>query len=108
MDNNNWDENTLNWKNAPNLEGKQVRITDVGGTAHVAGEIVVDETVAYYQLDVTELLRNCREQEITFVLIRRSDNWVMILIMAKVVLLVRKNLKMGQNWLFGSMKCGFV
>lgn len=70
MDNNNWDENTLNWKNAPNLEGKQVRITDVGGTAHVAGEIVVDETVAYHQLDVTELLRNCREQEITFVLIR--------------------------------------
>lgn len=70
LDNNNWDENTLNWRNAPNLEGKQVRITDVGGTAHVAGEIVVDKTAAYHQLDVTELLRNCREQEITFVLIR--------------------------------------
>ena len=50
----------LNWRNAPNLEGKQVRITDVGGTAHVAGEIVVDKTAAYHQLDVTELLRNCR------------------------------------------------
>ena len=70
LDNNNWNENTLNWKNAPNLEKKQIRITDVGTTAHVAGEIVVDKTAAYHQLDVTELLRNCREQEITFVLIR--------------------------------------
>ena len=44
-DNSNWDESTLNWKNAPNLEKDQVRVTDVGNAAHVAGEIVVTETV---------------------------------------------------------------
>lgn len=70
LDNSNWDESTLNWKNAPNLEKDQVRVTDVGNTAHVAGEIVVTETTSWHQLDVTSLIRKCRQPEITFVLIR--------------------------------------
>lgn len=70
LDDNSWAEHTLNWNNAPNLEREQVRITDVGSTAHVAGELVMDGTAEYHLLDVTGLLRNCRQQEITFVLIR--------------------------------------
>ncbi len=70
LDNNNWVEQTLNWNNAPNLEREQIRVTDVGRTAHVAGEIVVDGKASYHQLDVTSLIRKCRQPEITFVLIR--------------------------------------
>jgi hypothetical protein len=70
LDNNDWDENTLNWNNAPNLERNQVRVTGVGDTAHVAGEIAVNGTASYHQLDVTSLVRKCRQPEITFVLIR--------------------------------------
>lgn len=72
LDNAGWDENSLSWENAPNLEKNQVRITEVGGTAHVAGEIVVDGNAAYRQLDVTSLIRRCRHSEITFVLIREA------------------------------------
>ena len=72
LDNNDWDEHTVNWTNAPNLERKQVRVTDVGNTAHVAGEIAVNRTPGYHQLDVTGLLRSCREREITFVLVREA------------------------------------
>lgn len=70
LDNCDWDERLLNWETAPGLEKKQLRITDVGGTAHVAGEIVADRTASYHQLDVTSLIRRCRHQQITFVLIR--------------------------------------
>lgn len=70
LDNSNWDENSLNWNNAPELEKEQVRITGVGNAAHVAGEIVVDGNASYHQLDVTSLLRKCKQKEITFVLIR--------------------------------------
>ena len=70
LDNANWHENTLNWNNAPNLEKEQIRVTDVGITAHVAGEITVNGTASYHQLDVTSLIRKCRQPEITFVLIR--------------------------------------
>jgi hypothetical protein len=70
LDNSDWDENTLNWNIAPNLEKEQVRITDVGNTAHVAGEIAVNGTASYHQLDITSLVRKRRQPEITFVLIR--------------------------------------
>ncbi|NDV83626.1 DNRLRE domain-containing protein [Bacteroides sp. 51] len=70
LDNSNWNEYTLNWNNAPNLDKEQVRVTDVGRTAHVAGEIAMNETGSYHQLDVTSLIRKCRQPEITFVLIR--------------------------------------
>lgn len=70
LDNSNWDENSLNWNNAPALEKEQVRITGVGNVAHVAGEIVVDGNASYHQLDVTSLVRKCKHKEITFVLIR--------------------------------------
>lgn len=70
LDNSSWDEHSLNWNNAPNLDKDQVRITDVGQTAHVAGEIAVNQTAAYHQLDVTSLVRKCTQPEITFVLIR--------------------------------------
>ena len=42
----------------------------LGNTAHVAGEIVVDKNASYHQLDVTKLIRKCKQKEITFVLIR--------------------------------------
>nr|WP_302831273.1 DNRLRE domain-containing protein [uncultured Bacteroides sp.] len=70
LDNCTWDENSLNWNNAPNLDKEQVRITGVGNTAHVAGEIVVGGNSSCHQLDVTSLIRSCKRKEITFVLIR--------------------------------------
>lgn len=72
LEKNNWDEANLNWSNAPCLDGNQVRVTDVGNTAHVAGEIAIDKNFAYHQLDVTELLRDCKDNKITFVLIRET------------------------------------
>lgn len=70
IDNCRWEEHTLNWNNAPNLHRQQMRITDVGISAHVAGEIVLDGSASYHQLDVTSLVRKCPGREITFVLIR--------------------------------------
>lgn len=70
LDNSGWNEDTLSWNNAPNLEKEQARITDVGNTAHVAGEVVVNENASYHQLDVTSLIYKCKQPEITFVLIR--------------------------------------
>lgn len=70
LDNNDWDENTLSWNNAPNLEKEQQRMDKVGSTVHVAGEIAVDGNASYHQLDVTPLIRKCKQKEITFVLIR--------------------------------------
>lgn len=70
LDNSGWDESSLNWNNAPDLEKEQARMTQVGNTVHVAGEIVADGNVCYHQLDVTSLVRKCKQKEITFVLIR--------------------------------------
>lgn len=70
LDGGDWDEKTLNWNNAPNLEKEQVRITDVGNSAHIVGEIVVNAISAYHQLDVTSLIRKCKQKQVTFVLIR--------------------------------------
>jgi hypothetical protein len=70
LDNCDWNEMSLNWNNAPNLDREQMRITQVGNTAHVAGEIIVDKNASYHQLDVTKLIRKCKQKEITFVLIR--------------------------------------
>lgn len=70
LENCDWNEASLNWNNAPNLDREQMRITQVGSSAHVAGEIVVDKNASYHQLDVTELIRKCKQKEITFVLIR--------------------------------------
>lgn len=70
LDNSGWDESSLNWNNAPDLEKEQARMTQVGNTVHVAGEIVADGNACYHQLDVTSLVRKCKQKEITFVLIR--------------------------------------
>ena len=70
LDNCDWNEMSLNWNNAPNLDREQMRITQVGNTAHVTGEIIVDKNASYHQLDVTKLIRKCKQKEITFVLIR--------------------------------------
>lgn len=72
LENCNWDEYSINWNNAPNLETEQVRITEVGQTAYVAGEIVVNSVPACHQLDVTSIIRKSRKPEITFVLIREA------------------------------------
>lgn len=70
IDNSDWDENSINWNNAPNLDREQMRITQVGNSAHVAGELVVNKTSSYHSLDVTKLIRKYKNKEITFVIIR--------------------------------------
>lgn len=66
----NWDEHQITWNTAPNLETKEVRIKDVGRSAHVAGEIVFDMAADYHQLDVTSIIRKSPDPVMTFVMIR--------------------------------------
>lgn len=68
--NTNWNENTLTWNTAPNIDREQVRITDVGRTAHVAGQLSFSSPQETRMLDVTSLIRNCHSERITFILIR--------------------------------------
>lgn len=70
LDSCDWQENSLNWENAPNLDRRQARIVQVGGTAHVAGEMAFGKEPSYRLLDVTPLVRKRKGKKITFVLIR--------------------------------------
>lgn len=70
LDSCDWQEISLNWENAPNLDRRQARIVQVGGTAHIAGEMAFGKEPSYRLLDVTPLVRKRKGKEITFVLIR--------------------------------------
>lgn len=65
-----WNEQSLTWNSAPNLDTNQVRIKDVGRSAHIAGEISFTSSEDYHMLDVTSILRKNKNKAITFVLVR--------------------------------------
>jgi hypothetical protein len=68
----NFDQNQINWKNAPQLDAKEALITQVGQKAFVAGELAFDSKEKYHYLDVTSLMKKHRNKDMTFVLVRET------------------------------------
>lgn len=67
-----WNAASLNWQNAPLLDGKEALIKEVGRKAFVAGELAFTGTAADHWLDVTELVKKHAASDITFVLVRET------------------------------------
>ncbi|OAQ42041.1 hypothetical protein A5893_02695 [Pedobacter psychrophilus] len=67
-----FDENKINWDNAPLLDITEALLTQVGTKAFVAGELSFDGTDRTHYLDVTEVLKNHPANNYTFVLIRET------------------------------------
>jgi hypothetical protein len=67
-----WDQQKLNWANAPLLDSKEALIKEVGQKAFVAGELAFNIKQQDHLLDVTELVKNHAGKGITFVLVRET------------------------------------
>lgn len=65
-----WQENEINWNNAPFLNKDLAFINDVGKNVRIAGEVPFDSNFDYRQIDVTEIIKHMDSDEITFILIR--------------------------------------
>ncbi|MGI8966927.1 MAG: DUF7594 domain-containing protein [Limisphaerales bacterium] len=83
LDNNNWAQGTVTWTTAPNLLGniaagaliKNNFINDLGGTAHVVGQVVVSFPTASEKLiDVTDFIRNGTNSIVSF-LTSQDPRW---------------------------------
>jgi hypothetical protein len=77
--NDNWNELTINWNNAPNLAdslGTAVDdisenfIEDIGNSAHIVGHLTGIAASRGLALDVTDFVRNHPDQQITFMIAR--------------------------------------
>jgi hypothetical protein len=67
-----WDQQKLNWNNAPLLDSKEALIKEVGQKAFVAGELAFTNRPQDHMLDVTDLVRKHAGKGITFVLVRET------------------------------------
>ncbi|WP_453991244.1 CBM96 family carbohydrate-binding protein [Bacillus nitroreducens] len=70
LKNDNWDEETINWGNSPNLESNSVSIKGVGDSAFYLGSITVesvDESKLY--LNVTDFVKEQTDGIVTFLII---------------------------------------
>jgi hypothetical protein len=67
-----FDQQKLNWKNAPLLDNTEALIKEVGTKAFVAGELAFSATVKDHFLDVTELVKNHAGKGISFVFVRET------------------------------------
>jgi len=67
-----WNEQTLNWNNAPLLDKTEALIQEVGQKAFVAGELAFTNKSENHYLDVTEQLKKHAGKNITFVLVRET------------------------------------
>jgi len=65
-------ENTINWKNAPNLGDKEALIENVGNPLKVAGEIGFTSEEKTHYLDVTDIIVKNKSEDITFILVRET------------------------------------
>lgn len=79
LTNDNWNELTINWNNAPNLKdslGTAVNdisenfIEDIGNTAHIQGHLTGIATTRQLSLDVTDFVRDHPNQQISFLIAR--------------------------------------
>ncbi len=78
-----WSETALNWLNAPNLRqnvpaGARIAqnvVAGVGSTAHIAGQLVANQTAfATRQLEVTPLVRAATNGTLTF-MVSQDPRW---------------------------------
>jgi hypothetical protein len=67
-----WDQQKLNWNNAPLLDSKEALIKEVGQKAFVAGELEFTNQNQDHMLDVTDLVKKHAGKGITFVLVRET------------------------------------
>jgi hypothetical protein len=67
-----WDQQKLNWNNAPLLDSKEALIREVGQKAFVAGELAFNNKQQDHQLDVTDVINKHADIGITFVFIRET------------------------------------
>jgi hypothetical protein len=65
-----WDEQKLNWNNAPLLDSKEALVKEVGQKAFVAGEIAFTTNQQDHMLDVTDVIKKHAGKGITFVFVR--------------------------------------
>jgi hypothetical protein len=69
---NEWAQQTLSWKNAPQLDAKEALITGVGQKAYVAGELAMNNIKKNHFLDVTALVKKHAGKSVTFALVRET------------------------------------
>jgi hypothetical protein len=67
-----WNQQKLNWNNAPQLDKKEALITEVGQKAYVAGELAMSHQQKDHYLDVTQLVKAHAGKSITFALVRET------------------------------------
>jgi hypothetical protein len=67
-----WQQEKLTWKTAPQLDDKEALIKGVGQKAFVAGELAMDNHKRYHYLDVTDLVKRHGGRSITFALVRET------------------------------------
>jgi hypothetical protein len=67
-----WEENKLNWMNAPLLDSREALIKKVGTEAFIAGELAFGKEPREHMLDVTDLLEKHCTKGVTFVLVRET------------------------------------
>ena len=79
LDTNDWSEGSVNWSNAPNLKDdvaaggliKNGIVEDVGGTAHILGQLVVNSTNFSERLiDVTDFIRGGTNATVSFLVVQ--------------------------------------
>jgi len=67
-----WDQQKINWKNAPLLDSKEALIKEVGQKAFIAGELAFSTKQQDHILDVTDMVKKHAGKGITFVLVRET------------------------------------
>lgn len=79
LTNDNWNESTINWNNAPNLADSlgtalddisENFIEDIGNSAHIVGHLTGIAASRGLALDVTDFVRDHPDQQITFLIAR--------------------------------------
>jgi len=83
LDSAGWSEGSVNWNSAPNLKDNVVAgnliqnsvIEDVGGTAHILGQLVANSaTVSERLIDVTDFIRDGTNPTVSF-LVAQDPRW---------------------------------
>jgi|GEM_PF-575296 len=67
-----WQQNQLNWEHAPLLDKQEALVHEVGTKAFVAGELAFDTSERWHSLDVTKLVHDHVEDDVTFILVRET------------------------------------
>lgn len=67
-----WEQQQLNWSNAPLLDQKEALIKGVGEKAFVAGELAFNGQEQYHQLDITGMIKKHVKEGLTLVLVRET------------------------------------